>query len=456
MDKVFNIDDINNLTEGDLRDIFDDIEIANQSEIIDNEKKDICPSCNKENQIVEDMAQGFRVCKNCGQVIDNLMDCNPEWRQYEDDKGDSSRCSMPINKLLPQSSLGTTISGGAFKSRLKTLHGWSAMPYKERSLNMVFKEIQSKCQQAGIIKCIEDDAKIMYKSISECKHIKGKNKGKYIIIRGANRRSLIAACVFFACKKKNMTRSPKEISDLFDLKYTEMTRGCKNFTKLVKIRKLEINMGMSLPEHFVIRFCNELKIKKNYTDEVLKIANNINRLNIASDHTPFSIATGSILLMAENNGLSSISKRRIAEKFGVSEVTITKTYKKLWQYRHIILSNDITEKVLKENLVESTQHVIPNEIQDRMKKFGINNDSQNDNKQSIMNIMPINDNDIDLNLDVTEEFKNDYPDDCSPIDIENLDKSLEINLADIFSKLDIVRLNYKNMCRDFYEDINSS
>lgn len=448
MDKVYNIEDINNLTDGDLRDIFDDIEIANQSEILDDQqKKDICPSCNKADQIVEDSAQGFRVCKNCGQVIDNLIDSNPEWRQYDDDKGDSGRCSMPINKLLPQSSLGTTICGGSYKSRLKTLHGWSAMPYKERSLNMVFKEIQSKCQHAGIVKCIEDDAKIMYKSISECKHIKGKNKGKFIIIRGANRRSLIAACVFFACKKKNMTRSPKEVSDLFDLKYTEMTRGCKNFSKLVKIKKIEINMGMSLPEHFIARFCNELKIKKNYSDEVLKIASNINKLNIASDHTPFSIATGSILLMAENNGLSSISKRRIAEKFGVSEVTITKTYKKLWKYRHVILSNEITDKIIKENIIEDSLHEIPDEIQERMKKFGINPSENNEKNNQVV----IEENDIADELDVTEEFQHDDPDNLNMLDTIDLERNLGVNLANMFSKIDMMKLNYKNLCREYYE-----
>ena len=73
------------------------------------------------------------------------------------------------NDLLPQSSLGTTIGGGKFKSRIKTLHNWSAMPYRERSLHQVFKKFQEKCAFTGILKCIEDDAKIMYKTISECK-----------------------------------------------------------------------------------------------------------------------------------------------------------------------------------------------------------------------------------------------------------------------------------------------
>lgn len=378
MNEYFDINDIDKLANSDdLRDIFDFID-NNQEEIKEIEEyNEICPTCNRDDNIIEDTQQGFKVCKNCGQVISKLLDNNPEWKQYDDDKN-SSRCSMPINKLLPQSSLGTTISGGAFKSRLKILHSWSAMPYKERSLNLVLKKIQDKCRKGNIMKCIEDDAKIMYKVISECRHTSGKNKGKYIIIRGANRRSLIAACVFFACKKKNMTRSPKEISKLFNLKYTEMTKGCKNFTKLMKLKQnqVEIDVGKSKPEHFITRFCNELKIKNELINEALKITNNINRLNIASDHTPFSIATSAILLVADNNGLSHITKKIISEKFGVSEVTISKTYKKLWQYRHIISSNSITEQILMENKNIKNSQKIPNHVYERMVKFGIKIDDK--------------------------------------------------------------------------------
>ena len=153
-------------------------------------KSPFCENCNDDN-IVEDTAHGIIVCRSCGEVLSNLMDTNPEWTQYNDDnKKDMNRCSHPISQLLPQSSTATTIAGSC-SSRIKTLHGWSAMPYKERSLNEVFKIIQAKCAEGKILKCIEDDAKIMYKNISDCKHVTGKNSGKPIIIRGKNRTSEI-------------------------------------------------------------------------------------------------------------------------------------------------------------------------------------------------------------------------------------------------------------------------
>jgi transcription initiation factor TFIIIB Brf1 subunit/transcription initiation factor TFIIB len=276
----------NSFDNSNLRDMFENIDFDDFDDNANAETKvnikqsqnnnSTCYNCNRTDKIVEDFSLGIIVCKNCGQVLDNITDANPEWRSFEDDaKGDNAnRCGFGVSKLLPQSSLGTTIGGGKFKSRIKTLHSWSAMPYRERSLHQVFKQFQEKCANTGILKCIEDDAKIMYKAISECKHNEGKNKDKFIIIRGKNRISLIAACVFFACKRKGMTRSPKEIAEIFDINYTDITKGCKNFQKFIKKGNIDINTGYSIPEDFVSRFCKELHIKDKHKNKVPKNNNN--------------------------------------------------------------------------------------------------------------------------------------------------------------------------------------
>lgn len=378
----------NSFDNSDLRDMFDNIDFDNLDEDSNEgikvnkkhsqNKNNICSNCNNNENIIEDFSLGIIVCKNCGQVLDSIIDANPEWRSFEDDnKGDNAnRCGLGVSKLLPQSSLGTTIGGGKFKSRIKTLHSWSAMPYRERSLHQVFKQFQDKCANTGILKCIEDDAKIMYKAISECKHSEGKNKDKYIIIRGKNRISLIAACVFFACKRKGMTRSPKEIADIFDINYTDITRGCKNFQKFVKKGNIDINTGFSLPEDFVSRFCKELHIKDKYIEESINIAKNIRRMNIASVHTPFSIATSSILLMSEFNNIENINKRRLANKFGVSEVTISKTFKKIEEYKDILKSQEKVEAFIKQMVIKNINQKIPKELYSRFEKFNIPTDKE--------------------------------------------------------------------------------
>ena len=83
---------------------------------------------------------------------------------------------------------------------------------------------------------------------------------------------------------------------------------------------------------FIIRFGNRLNIKKKYITIATRISDNINKLDIASDHQPPSVAAGSILLMANIHKLN-LSKRTISKKFDISEVTITKTFKKIYKYQ---------------------------------------------------------------------------------------------------------------------------
>ena len=403
--------DINYMNEEELYGLLD--EIVNETNIdeiknIEESSAQYCSNCKTADKIVEDTERGFIVCSGCGSVLHDILDKNPEWRSYGDEgKGDSGRCSFQTNFFLPQSSLGTSI-GSIGRSRIKTLQEWGGMPYRERSLHQVLKLIQSKCKEANILKCIEDDAKILYKNISECKHIKGKNVGKYIIIRGKNTKSLIAACVFFACKRKGNTMSPKEIATLFELKYTDITRGCKTFLKLIKLRKMTYDFNASTPEHFVQRFCKALNINKHYIDIVNRIAKNIQKLNIASVHTPLSIATGSILLMIDIHQLP-ITKKTIAAEFNVSEVTITKAFRKLEKYKSILVNDELTNKLVKMIDDENKKIQLPSHLR---KRYNIIKSIDNNDQSTNQSFNEYIDDDLssldDLKLDIMDDDIDEY------------------------------------------------
>ena len=138
----------------------------------------------------------------------------------------------------------------------------------------------------------------MYKKINDCKHKKGKNKGKNIIIRCINRKSLIAACVFFGCKLQGRPRSPKEIADIFDLELKQVNKGCRKFLDLMNVDILMYKIRCSQSTDFIERYCKKLKVNLEYIDSAKRISNNIHKLDIASTHQPPSVAAGSILLMA--------------------------------------------------------------------------------------------------------------------------------------------------------------
>jgi len=310
-----------------------------------------CESC-KSDDIIMDTTKGYTVCRTCGVTEYNNFDKGPEWSFYDDDK-EGGRCGAPTNHFLPKSSLGTSI-GGMGSNRVKMLQKWSQMPYKERSLYEVLQKIDNKCRKYNITKAIIDNAKILYKHVSDTKHETGLNKGKNIIIRGINRESLIAACVFYGAKLQKFPRSPKEIADIFDLKLTQVTKGCRKFLEIMETNPILLRIQSSHASDFIERYSGKLKIKKEYIAIAIKIANNINKLDLISDHQPPSIAAGSIMIMSDICELN-INKRIVSEIFGISEVTIAKTYNRIQKYQKILADDELVDKVLKSMKKEQEQ-----------------------------------------------------------------------------------------------------
>jgi transcription initiation factor TFIIIB Brf1 subunit/transcription initiation factor TFIIB len=204
--------------------------------------------------------------------------------------------------------------------------------------------IQQKCKKYSVTQKVIDTAKILYKKISDCKHDKGERKGKSIIMRCINRRSMIAACVFYACKLENEPRSPKEIADIYDLEVKHVNRGCRKFVDFIDINSYFNKIKSSNANDFITRYSSNLNLSKEVIDMAKNVSDNIHKLDIASTHEPPSVAAGSILLVC-NLLKIDINKKLISTVFEISDVTISKTYRKIYPYHKIIMDNDITEYI---------------------------------------------------------------------------------------------------------------
>jgi transcription initiation factor TFIIB len=219
------------------------------------------------------------------------------------------------------------------------------MQYREKSLLEVLERIQSKCKKYNITQSIIDSAKILYKKVSDSKHIRGKRKGKNMIMRCINRRSMIAACVFYACKMQREPRSPKEIADIYELELKHVHRGCRRILDYVDLNSTFYQIRSSQSVDFIERLAKRLDMDRKYIDTAKDVCNNIHKLDIASTHEPPSVAAGCILLVVNTYNLT-LSKKEISEIFDISDVTISKTYRKIYPYYKIIMNNKVTELIL--------------------------------------------------------------------------------------------------------------
>jgi transcription initiation factor TFIIB len=304
------------------------------------EKCDLCDSS------VAYMENKLLTCTNdkCGIIYKDVLDQAAEWRYYGADDSsmtDPTRCGMPINPLLKESSYGCKVICGGRSSyemrKIRRYTEWQSMPYKEKSQYDEFEKIKTLSRNAGIPKIIIDEALRQHKKISEMK-----------TFRGCNRDGIIAASVYISCRINNYPRTAKEIATVFVLDNTSATKGCKNAVNLLNEMedssvKQKTHFFQTKPIAFIERYCSKLNLNKELTMVCKFVANKIEQNGIIPENTPHSVAAGVVYFVAQICNLN-ISKKNVNNVSEISEVTINKCYKKLEKLKTDLIPNIIIRK----------------------------------------------------------------------------------------------------------------
>jgi len=307
-------------------------------------KTNICQTCKNALYFTD---SGFLLCSNnkCGRLYKDMIDFGAEWRYYgaeDNNVSDPTRCGMPINPLLVESSFGCKVMCGKSSSyemrKIKRYTEWQSMPYKEKSKYDDFQMITLIAKNSGIPKIIIDEAIRYYNKLSEAK-----------TFRGLNRDGILAASIYISFSKNKNPRTPKEIATIFYLDNTSATKGCKNAMNILNDLEMENEehdqtiMTKTTPCTFIERYCSKLNVNQELTKLCLFIGQNVKNRNLIPENTPHSIAAGIIYYVSLNCNLN-ISKKDIHQTSQISEVTINKCYKKLENYSQYLIPKTIIEK----------------------------------------------------------------------------------------------------------------
>ena len=292
--------------------------------------------------------EGFLTCTNtkCGIIYKDIVDQSAEWRYYgaeDNQNNDPTRCGMPINPLLQESSFGCKVlccgSTSYEMRKIRRYTEWQSMPYKEKSQYDEFQRITIMSQNAGMPKMIIDDAVRYHKKISEYE----------LTFRGDNRDGILAASIYISCRINNYPRTAKEIATIFHLDVTSATKGCKNAQLIINDleKDMQNNEKTSFcktkPEAFIERYCSKLNINSELTRVSQFISMKIEKLGLMPENTPHSIAAGVVYFIAQICKLN-ISKRDVKNVSEISEVTINKCFKKLEKIQEDLLPAVILKK----------------------------------------------------------------------------------------------------------------
>ena len=282
--------------------------------------------------------EGNLVCTSCNSIVDRQLDYGAEWRYYgaEDLRGTNpTRCCPPSNGLI--STLGSVISGGprrrasqwqnrteataaaqqatvAAGRAVQRFQVWNSLSYRERVLCGIFDLLSVNAAQNGLPACILEEAKNLYKKVSDSR-----------ITRGENREAVIAVSVYVACRKSGAPRSLKEIGVMFGIRPAAMTKAHRTFGQVVA--------GADEGEcceasDFVGRFCSRLGAGPEIVEHVRATVAYAEKTGTVCDAMPTSITAGAIAVASEVLG-AGIRREAIAEVCVVAPVTVAKLANRL-------------------------------------------------------------------------------------------------------------------------------
>lgn len=307
---------------------FENVESTPKTVTTEGEMNSIykCPNCHHFGLFVE---EGVLVCQNCQCEYGCTIDDNAEWRSYSDDHrmSDPTRCGTSVNPLLIESSYGTSIgySKSSYFNHLKQLNNWQSMPYHERSLKLVFDRLTQNGYSNGLTLNIVEFSHKLFAEVCKVQNVVGDTK----LSRGDIRDGLIAACLFYACKEYEVSRSPQEIGKICNVCTSDVTRGINLFYELMKNSKsINLNKYITKYSDFIERYCNNLGIDSKLTNEIMELGKKVDELKILTKNTPQAMACGCIFFVITMYNMD-ITKTNISEKCNISVPTITKSYERL-------------------------------------------------------------------------------------------------------------------------------
>ena len=281
-----------------------------------------CPECGSINLAFEG-ERGEIICKDCGLVVEEkMLDLGREWRQFEEGKG-RGRGGAPMTMQKFDRGLTTNIGEGSDiyqiageKSRKKffRLKKWQERVSTsiERNLRLALAELRRIAENLHLPNVVREEASRIYNLVLQ--------KG---LVRGRGMESVIAACIYAACRTYNIPRTLDEVAVASSMARKEIGR-----TYRFVARQLPLNIAPSAPKDYIPRFASILNLSPKTQTDAVKILKRAEKDELTSGRGPAGIAAAALYVAALINDEKK-TQREVADVAGITEVTIRNRYKEL-------------------------------------------------------------------------------------------------------------------------------
>ncbi len=281
-----------------------------------------CPECGSINLTYEEQ-KGEVICNDCGLVVEEKMvDTGQEMYGKSESGEKKGRGGAPLSMQKFDKGLTTNVGeisdiykleSGATRKFLR-LKKWQERVSTsiERNLRLAMAELRRVASFLNLPTVVRDEASRIYNFVLQ--------RG---LVRGRSMESVIAACIYSACRSYNIPRTLDEISNASDVERKEIGR-----TYRFIIRKLGIKVTPSSPKDYISRFGSILHLSPKTQNDALKILKKAEISELTSGRGPAGIAAAALYVAALLNNEKK-TQREVADVAGITEVTIRNRYKEL-------------------------------------------------------------------------------------------------------------------------------
>ena len=213
-----------------------------------------CPECNS-SHLIYDENRGELLCGDCGLLVEEKMvDTSHELRSF-DKTEKKSRGGAPISMQKFDKGLTTNIGEISDIYKLDSsqqtrkylrLKKWQERVSTsiERNLRLAMSELRRVASFLELPSVVKDEAARIYNFVLQ--------RG---LVRGRSMESVIAACIYAACRSYNIPRTLDEIANASEVERKEIGRTYRYI-----IRKIGLKMTPSSPQDYISRFASTLHL----------------------------------------------------------------------------------------------------------------------------------------------------------------------------------------------------
>ena len=280
-----------------------------------SKQSNLCPECGGSIILIEE--KGETVCGQCGLIInERLVDHSRSGKRAytNQEKNSREQTGAPISILLPDMGLSTVIDKQKINNPdLKRAAKWNTrITWQKRNLLIASTELKRISSNLNLPNHVKEEGMRLYIEAFKRK-----------LLRGRSINAMVAACLYLACRKKDIPRTLQEILDEASVTAKDVRRSISILT-----RELNFKTQSTDPVALIPRYVSDLELDSEIEALTKKILTTyISNFSI-SGKDPKGLCAGAIYLACRIKDLE-LTQQQIVNSIGVTEVTLRSRYKEL-------------------------------------------------------------------------------------------------------------------------------